>query len=140
MPFIATWMNPEIILLSEVSQKEKDKYHMISLIRRIQKMIQINLFTKQKQTYRLRKQTCGYQRGKVGGERNWEFGIDIYTLLYIKQIINKDLLYSTGDSTEYSAITYMGKESEKEQIYVYIQLNHFAVHLKLTQQINYNIK
>ena len=32
MPFAATWMQLEIITLSEVSQKEKDKYHMISLI------------------------------------------------------------------------------------------------------------
>ena len=32
MPFAATWMDLEIIILSEVSQKEKDKYHMISLI------------------------------------------------------------------------------------------------------------
>ena len=32
MPFAATWMDMEIIILSEVSQKEKDKYHMISLI------------------------------------------------------------------------------------------------------------
>ena len=31
------------------------------------KMIQMNLFTKQKQTHRHRKQTYGYQRGKVGG-------------------------------------------------------------------------
>ena len=30
MPFAATWMQPEIIILSEVSQKEKDKYHFIS--------------------------------------------------------------------------------------------------------------
>ena len=30
-------------------------------------MIQMNVFTKQKQTHRLRKQTYGYQRGK--GER-----------------------------------------------------------------------
>ena len=28
----AMWMNLEIIILSEVSQTEKDKYHMISLI------------------------------------------------------------------------------------------------------------
>ena len=30
-PFAATWMVLEIIILSEISQKEKDKYHMISL-------------------------------------------------------------------------------------------------------------
>ena len=32
MPFTATWIDPEIIILSEVSQIEKDKYPMISLI------------------------------------------------------------------------------------------------------------
>ena len=32
MPFAATWMELEILILSEVSQKEKDKYHMISHI------------------------------------------------------------------------------------------------------------
>lgn len=32
MSFVATCMQLEIIILSEVSQKEKDKYHMISVI------------------------------------------------------------------------------------------------------------
>ena len=32
MPFAETWMEPETLILKEVSQKEKDKYHMISLI------------------------------------------------------------------------------------------------------------
>ena len=32
MPFAAAWMDLEIIVLSEVNQSEKDKYHMISLI------------------------------------------------------------------------------------------------------------
>ena len=31
MPFPATWMDLEIIILSKVSQTEKDKYHLISL-------------------------------------------------------------------------------------------------------------
>ena len=32
MPFAATWMQIEIFILSEISQKEKDKkYHMVSL-------------------------------------------------------------------------------------------------------------
>ena len=29
MPFAATWMDPEIVILSDVSQKQKDEYHMI---------------------------------------------------------------------------------------------------------------
>ena len=32
MPFAATWMELETLILNEVSQKAKDKYHMISLI------------------------------------------------------------------------------------------------------------
>ena len=31
MPFTATWIDLELIISNEVSQKEKDKYHMISL-------------------------------------------------------------------------------------------------------------
>ena len=32
MSFAATWMDLEMIILNEISQIEKDKYHMISLI------------------------------------------------------------------------------------------------------------
>ena len=32
MTFAATWMDLEIIILSAVTQKEKDNYHMISLV------------------------------------------------------------------------------------------------------------
>ena len=32
MPFAATWVDLEMIILSEVSHTEKDKYHMISLM------------------------------------------------------------------------------------------------------------
>ena len=34
-PFAAIWMELETLIPSEISQKEKDKYHMISLITRI---------------------------------------------------------------------------------------------------------
>ena len=70
MPFAATWMQLKVIILSEVTQKEKGKYHMISLICGTQNMTQMNLSTKQNQTYGHREQTSGCQGGwgwkKVG--------------------------------------------------------------------------
>ena len=37
-------------------------------------------------------------------------------LVGIRWIANKDLLYSTGNSTQYSVTAYMGKEFYKEWI------------------------
>ena len=48
------------------SKSDRDKYHTISLICGIIKMIQMNLFTKQKQAHRPRDQIYSYQR-----ERGW---------------------------------------------------------------------
>ena len=42
--------------------------------------------------------------GREGG-MNWEIGIDIYAVLYIKQITNENLLYSIGNSTQCSVVT-----------------------------------
>ena len=50
MPFAATSTELETLVLSEVSQKEKDKYHMISLICRTSYMAQMNLSTEKKLT------------------------------------------------------------------------------------------
>ena len=44
MPSAAMWMNLEIVILSEVSHTEKEKYHMASFVSGIYKeMIQMNL-------------------------------------------------------------------------------------------------
>ena len=58
----ATWMDIENIILSEVSQKEEDKYRMISLITW---NLKYNTNEFMKQTHRHRKQIYGYQRKKV---------------------------------------------------------------------------
>ena len=39
-----------------------------------------------------------------------EFGMDMYTLLYLKWITNKDLLYSTGNSAQCYVAAWMGGE------------------------------
>ena len=63
-------MDLEIITLSEVSQTEKDKYHMISLVCRIFKNNTSELFCKTEQTHK-------YMVTKEeGGLINYEFGID----------------------------------------------------------------
>ena len=38
---------------------------------------------------------------------------------------NENLLYSTGNCTQCSVVTYMGWKSKTEGIYVYIWLTHF---------------
>ena len=50
---------------------------------------------------------------------------------------NSKDVYSPRNYIQYLIITYDGKESAKEYTHTHIQLNHFAVHVKLTQQINY---
>ena len=60
----------------------------------------MNLFTIHKET---QKTNLRLPKGKgMGGGVNQEYGIDIYTLLDIKQITNKDILYSTRNSSQYS--------------------------------------
>ena len=58
----------------------------------------MNWFAGQKQRHRCRKQTYGHQGGKAvggggGGVMNWEIGIDMYTVMCIKWMTNKNLLY-----------------------------------------------
>ena len=48
MPFAAMCMELEILILVEVSQKEKDKYHMLSLSSGIYYMAQMNLSKEKK--------------------------------------------------------------------------------------------
>ena len=61
-------------------------------------MIQMNL---QKETHKL-----GEELMLTRGEEIFrEFGIDMYTLLYLKWITNKDLVYIAGTSAQYYVTT-----------------------------------
>ena len=73
-------------------------------------------------------------RGGRWGERIVrEFGIDMYTLLYLKWITNKDLLCSTGNSAQCYVAAWMGVEFGGEWIHVYVWLSRLAACLKLSQ-------
>ena len=75
----------------------------------------MNLSTKQKEL-QMQKTNLWLLGVRGGGGINWEIGMDIYTLLYIKETTSKDLLYSTGNSTQYSVMAFRGKESKKVYI------------------------
>ena len=70
-------------------------------------------------------------RERIGEGIVREFGIDMYTLLYLKWVANKDLLYSTWNSAQCYVATWMGGEFGGERLYVYVWLSPFVVHLKL---------
>ena len=98
MQFAATWMDLEIIILSKVSQKEKDKYHMISLTCGIKNMMQMNLVYETETGSETWRADMWLPRGSGDGIRmHWEFGINRCKLLYIESINNRVLLYSTGN-------------------------------------------
>ena len=63
-----------------------------------------------------------------------EFGMDMYTLLYLKWITNKDLLYSTRNSAQCCVAAWMGKGFWGEWIYVPVCLSPFIVHLKQSKR------
>ena len=58
--------------------------------------------------------------------------MDMDTLLHLKWITNKDLLYSTGNSAQCYVAAWMGGESGGEWIHVYVWLRALAVHVKLS--------
>ena len=62
------------------------------------KMARMNQFAGQKLRHRCREQMYGHQGEKAaggggGGVMNWDIGIDMYTLMCIKWMTNKNLLY-----------------------------------------------
>ena len=87
-----------------------------------------------------------------GEEIDRDFGTDMYSLLYLKWITNKVLLYSTGNSAQCCVPAWMGGEFRGELIHVgengymhmygrewihpYAWLNHFPVKLKLSQHFS----
>ena len=49
-----------------------------------------------------------------------EFGLDMYTLLYFKWMINKVLLYSTGNSAQCYVAAWLGGDFRGEWTHIYV--------------------
>ena len=82
MPFAATWMELETLILSEVSHKEKGKYRMISHIWNV--IHGTNEPFHRKETHGLGEQTCACQGGGSGSGMDWESAINRWKLLHLE--------------------------------------------------------
>ena len=63
MPFAETWLDLETVIQSEVRKEKKQIQYNITHVES-RKMIQVNLFAKQKQRHRCRQQMQGHQGGE----------------------------------------------------------------------------
>ena len=95
--FIETWMDLETVIQSEVSQKEKNQYHILTHICGTQKNGTDEPVCRAEIETQMQRTNVWTPRGESGwgggGVMNWEIGIDIYTLICIKWITNENLLY-----------------------------------------------
>ena len=78
---------------------------------------------------------------ELGEGRVREFGMGMYTVLYLKWITNKDLLYSAGTSTQCYVAAWMGGEFGGEWIRVDMAVSLCCSPETITTLfINYNPK
>ena len=73
MPLAATWIELETLILSEVSQKENDKYHMIAHVWKL--IYGTNEPFHRKENHGLGEETCGCLMGGRGSGRDRELGL-----------------------------------------------------------------
>ena len=81
MPFAATSMELETLVLSEVSQKEKDKHHITYIWNLI---YGTNETFHRKENHGHGVKICVYQGGGGGSGRVWEFGVKRCKLLLLE--------------------------------------------------------
>ena len=116
MLFAATWMELASLILSEVSQKERDKYYRISHIWNL--IYGTNDPFHRKENHGLAEQTCGCQGGGEGSGVVGELGVNRYKLLPLEWISNEILLCSTGN---YVCSLLMEHDNvRKKNVYMYV--------------------
>ena len=113
MSFAATQMQLEIIILSEVNQKEKDKIYGVTYMWNLK--YQTNELIYEIEIDSPTWRTDLLLRGGEG-QMGWEFGISGCKLLHIEWINNEILLQNTRNSIQYPVINYNGKEKKISKV------------------------
>ena len=91
------WMKLEPIMQSEVSQKEKHQYSILTHIYGIRKMVMITLNARQQKRHKCIEQSLD-PMGEGKGGMIWENGIETCIISYMKRITSPGLMHDTGCS------------------------------------------
>ena len=118
MPFVITWMQLEILILSDVCQKEKDKYHMISLICGILSMAQIIVSKNRNRLGDMESRVVGIKGEEGRSGIDGGFGVGRCKLLHLEWINNEVLLYSTKNYIQSLGIEHDRRQYEKNNAYI----------------------
>ena len=70
---------------------------------------------------------------ELGGQVGGQLGSLGSTMLFLKWITNKDLLYSPENPAQCYVVAWRAGEFGEEWIQIYVWLSPFVVHLKLSQ-------
>ena len=124
-------MNLEPIIKSEVSQKEKDKYHILTHIYGIQKSGTEEFITRaamEKQTQRIDLWTWGgREEGEVYGKSNMETYITICKIDTQWEFAVQLRKLKQGLCIMYNRRMGWGRRFKREALYVYLWLIHVEV-------------
>ena len=102
---VVRWKNLEPVIQSEVSQKQKNKYHMLIHIYGIQKNNTDEPIYREEMETQAQRTDLLTQEGKARVEQIKKVALDPYTLLCVKQVIGRKL-YSTGSPAWCSVTTW----------------------------------
>ena len=96
--FVEMWVDLETVIQSEVSQKKKNKYRILTHVCGTQKNGTDEPVCRAEVETQMQRTNVWTPRGENrgagdGGMLNWAIGIDMYTLMCIKLMTNKNLLY-----------------------------------------------
>ena len=121
IPFAATWLELEIIILSEVRKRKTNTiwFHLYVASKIRHKWI----YLQNRNRLRHGEQTRGYQGG--GSQMNWEFGVGSCKLFHLEWISNEVLLYSQGTISSLLGKTVI-EDNMRKRMYMYVWLGHFV--------------
>ena len=114
MLFAELWMDLQSVIQREVSQKEKNKYCLLTHVGGIQKNGTDEPICKAEIQTQAQRTNVWTPRRERGWDRWGHWGVDKYILLCLKQITIENGLYRTGNSTQCSVVTLLGRKSKEE--------------------------